>query len=70
MSMPLSGTNVPLYCTWDIEGSKKNVRKVPDSRMADEAVQRDLAEHEGPVVGEDLSAEFLDESGHLVRSSM
>ena len=29
----------------------------------DEAPQRDLAEHERPVVGEDLAAELLDEAG-------
>ena len=29
----------------------------------DEGVQRDLAEHEGPVVGEDLPAEFTQDSG-------
>ena len=28
----------------------------------DEAVERDLAEHERPVVGEDLAAELLDEA--------
>jgi hypothetical protein len=36
----------------------------------DEAPQRDLAEHERPVVGEDLAPELLDQPERLVRSSM
>ena len=35
-------------------GTKKNVRYTPVSDEDDEAVHRDLADHERPVVGEDL----------------
>ena len=53
-----------------MDGLEEERQEGAGEQHDDEAVERDLAEHERPVVGEDLAAELLDEAGELVRSSM